>query len=129
MSKNLLRSNGMNIDKCNKIVALYAKKIINNKEVKQYIVAKNVGYDEKIFSAMLNGRKLIKACDIPCIANALEVTSNELFKTNETDKYETKKEQLSKVEYWISEAKKFDYSDDEICSISNYTGASYSTIN
>lgn len=70
----------MNIDKYNGLVALNTKKIIRDKGIKQYVIAKKAGYNEKTFSAMLNGRKLIKACDIPPIANALEVTPNELFR-------------------------------------------------
>ncbi len=75
----------MSIDKYNAIVTMNIRKIIQCKGIKQYAVAKKAGYDEKTFSAMLNGRKLIKACDVPNIANALEVTPNDLFKTNVSD--------------------------------------------
>ena len=42
-------------------------------------VAKKAGYSAQEFNSMLNGRKLIRACDIPNIAKALEVDVNELY--------------------------------------------------
>jgi len=56
------------------------KRIIDNQGIKQKVVAVRAGYSEKQFSAMMNGRRTIKADDIPKIANALGVEANELFR-------------------------------------------------
>lgn len=61
------------------IVAENTKRLIANRGLKQKAVAFKAGYDAKVFSAMLNNRKLIRDNDIVAIANALEVTPNELF--------------------------------------------------
>lgn len=59
-------SNGLNI-------------IIAQKGLKNLYVAENAGYTPQELSDMLNGRRLIKACDIPRIAKALGVEINYLF--------------------------------------------------
>lgn len=56
------------------------KRIIDNQGIKQKVVAVRAGYSEKQFSAMMNGRRTLKADDIPKIANALGVEANELFR-------------------------------------------------
>lgn len=61
------------------IIAGNVKKIITQKGFKQNVVAKRAGYNEKMFSNMLNGRKKITDNDIPPIAIALGVTPNDLF--------------------------------------------------
>ena len=61
------------------IVADNAKRIIEEKGLKQSFVATRACYHVKTFNAMLNGRKVIKDIDVLRIANALEVTPNELF--------------------------------------------------
>ena len=41
------------------------------------------GYDEKTFSNMMTGRKMITDSDIIAISNALMVSPNELFSTED----------------------------------------------
>ena len=60
-------------------VAANIKRIIANRCLKQGAVGEKAGYDVKSFSAMLNNRKRITDVDVAKIANALEVTPNELF--------------------------------------------------
>ena len=48
-------------------------KIIKEKGFKQTYVAESAGYTPQELSDMLNGRRLIKACDIPRIAKALGI--------------------------------------------------------
>ncbi len=60
-------------------VATTIKRIIKSKGLKQKSVAERAGIPEKKFSDMLTGRAMIQACYIPAIANALEVTPNEIF--------------------------------------------------
>jgi transcriptional regulator with XRE-family HTH domain len=64
----------------NSIVAPNVKGIIKDRCLKQSAVAKKAGYSEQQFSAMMNGRKVIKDIDILRIATALSVDANELFK-------------------------------------------------
>ena len=52
---------------------------IKNTGMKQYAVAEQVGFTNKKFSDMLNGRYIPKACEIPNICRALDLTPNELF--------------------------------------------------
>lgn len=61
------------------MVAENTKKLIEEKGFKQKHVALLAGYTEKKFSAMLNGRSTIREMDVMRIANALEVTPNDLF--------------------------------------------------
>ena len=56
-------------------------RIINEKGLKQLAVAKAAGYSQQQFSDMLNGRKIIKPCDALAIAEALNVTMNDLYGT------------------------------------------------
>lgn len=71
--------------KLNQIVAPNVKRIIADKCLKQCSVAKKAGYSNNQFSAMLNGRKLVKDVDVYRIASALEVDVNELFKEMEKE--------------------------------------------
>lgn len=64
----------------NSIVAPNIKEIIEDRCLKQIAVAKKAGYSKQQFSAMMNGRKIIKDIDILRIATALDVDVNELFK-------------------------------------------------
>lgn len=61
------------------IIAENTKRIIAERGLKHRAVAKKAGFDEKQFSALLNHRRIIKDVDVEAIANALEVTPNELF--------------------------------------------------
>lgn len=60
-------------------VAENIKAIISAKGIKQKVVAERAEISEKKLCDMLNGRATIKACHIPAIAIALEVTPNELL--------------------------------------------------
>ena len=61
------------------IVAENIKNIIAEKCFSKSAIAKKAGYDIKIFSNMLNGRKVIKDTDVARIANALDVEPNDLY--------------------------------------------------
>lgn len=54
-------------------------RIIRQRGIKQMHVAKKAGYKEQELSDMLNGRKLIKVCDIPRLAKALDVDIDEIY--------------------------------------------------
>lgn len=66
------------------IVAKNTKRIIGERGYKQRAVAKLAGYDEKAFSNLLNGRRLVTDKDIIAISDALKVTPNELFSVSKT---------------------------------------------
>lgn len=68
------------------IIAGNVKHIIKANCLSQGAIAKKAGYDGKVFSNMLNGRKIITDLDVANIAYALEVDANTLFgiDTNET---------------------------------------------
>ena len=65
------------------IVARNTKRIILERGYKQRAVAKMAVYDEKTFSNMMTGRKMITDSDIIAISNALMVSPNELFSTED----------------------------------------------
>ncbi|MGN0417050.1 helix-turn-helix transcriptional regulator [Anaerostipes faecalis] len=54
-------------------------RIIKEKGLKQVYVAKRAGFTPQELCDMLNGRKLVKACDIPKLANVLGVTVNDIY--------------------------------------------------
>lgn len=60
-------------------IAENAKRIINEKGLKNRAVAARAGFSEKQFSALLNQRRVIRDVDVIAIANALDVTPNDLF--------------------------------------------------
>lgn len=55
------------------------KRIIKQKGLKNCAVAEKAGLSVQQFSNLLHKRKMIRADDVIAIANALEVTPNELF--------------------------------------------------
>ena len=61
------------------VIAENIRKIIDEKGLKHRAVAARAGFSDKQFSAILNRRRVIKDVDVAAIANALEVTPNELF--------------------------------------------------
>ena len=69
----------MTIAEANETLSNGLKIIIAQKGLKNLYVAENAGYTPQELSDMLNGRRLIKACDIPRIAKALGVEINYLF--------------------------------------------------
>lgn len=64
-------------------VADAIKEIIDEKALRQGIVATKAGFTPQQFSDMLNGRKVIKAEYIPLIANALGVDPNSIYKRSD----------------------------------------------
>jgi len=73
----------LDIAKSNEPLAERILFLIKKSGIKQFVVANRAGYSANEFNAMLNGRKLIRACDIPNIAVALGVDVNELYKKEE----------------------------------------------
>lgn len=54
-------------------------RLIRKKGLKQKYVADEAGYTTQEFSDMMNGRKIIKLCDIPRIAAVLGVKADEIY--------------------------------------------------
>lgn len=61
------------------LVAENTRKLIEEKGMKHRAVATRAGFSVKQFSALLNARRTIRDSDIIAIANALDVTPNDLF--------------------------------------------------
>ena len=59
-------------------------RIINEKGMKQGAVAERAGYSKQPLSDMINGRRIIKPCDILALANVLGVTVGDLFKISKS---------------------------------------------
>lgn len=59
-------------------------RIINEKGMKQGAVAERAGYSKQQLSDMINGRRIIKPCDILALANVLGVTVGDLFKISKS---------------------------------------------
>ena len=66
------------------VLATNIRRIIKEQGIKQYVIAHKAGYSHRQFSDMMNGRRTIKAEDVPDIAEALGVAIDELFATDET---------------------------------------------
>lgn len=73
----------MTVEEANRPIAQGIIYLIKKNGIKQKFIAEKAGYKTQEFSDMLNGRKLIKACDIPKLAFALGVTSNEIYAAGE----------------------------------------------
>ncbi len=71
-------------------VAKNTKRIIKEKCLSQGAIANKAGYDGKVFSNMLNGRKKVTDIDIIRISQALNVEPNELFGITRSEKKEPK---------------------------------------
>ena len=69
----------MSIKNNNRPVADNVARIIAELGLKQRAVAEKAGFGAQAFSDMLNGRRLIKLCDVVLIAEALGVTPNDLY--------------------------------------------------
>lgn len=77
-----MRINGggiMQIAESNSPAAENVARIIKNKGLKQVYVAEKAGYAPQELNDMLNGRRLIKSCDILRLATTLEVTANDIY--------------------------------------------------
>ena len=69
----------MNIAEMNYPFADGISNLIRDKGLKQIYIAEKAGIGKQELSDMLNGRRLIKVCDIPKIAIALNVTSDDIY--------------------------------------------------
>lgn len=69
----------MNAERYNAVVPSNIAKLIGARGLKQGAVAERAGYSKQQFSDMLNGRKIIKPCDVLAIASALCVSVDDLF--------------------------------------------------
>ena len=63
----------------NSVVAKNARRIIEERGLKQVRVAERANIPAKVFNHLLCGRKVMRDIEIIAIANALDVTPNELF--------------------------------------------------
>ena len=54
-------------------------RLMKEKGLKQKYVADKAGYTTQEFSDMMNGRKIIKLCDIPRIAVVLGVNVDDIY--------------------------------------------------
>lgn len=70
----------MAVIEANEPLATGINRIIASKGLKKIHVAKEAGLSPQELSDMLNGRRLIKACDIPNIAKALRVDTDDIYK-------------------------------------------------
>ncbi|MDD3404488.1 MAG: helix-turn-helix transcriptional regulator [Hespellia sp.] len=69
----------MRIANYNSPAAENIAKIIKEKGLKQVYVAEKAGYGKQELNDMLNGRRLIKACDILKLSITLGVTANDIY--------------------------------------------------
>ncbi len=69
----------MTIADANEPFATGLKAIIAKKGLKNLHVAQEAGCTAQELSDMLNGRRLIKACDIPRLTKVLGVTSDDIY--------------------------------------------------
>ena len=74
----------MDIKARNLPVSETVSELIGEKGLKQAAIAKKIGVTQQQFNDMLNGRRVIKVSDIPLLAQALEVTPNQLFRIKES---------------------------------------------
>ena len=69
-------------------IARGIEKIIQEKGIKKNYVAKRAGFTVAQFSNLLNGRKLIKAEDMPKIAYALDTTVPQIYEAGKAKEEE-----------------------------------------
>lgn len=69
----------MSIAECNSTVPHNLYRIIKERGLKQSAIARWAGYSNQQFTDMLNGRKIIKPCDILAISDAIGVSVGDLF--------------------------------------------------
>ncbi len=60
-------------------------RLIEEKGLKQVFIAEKAGYKAQELNDMLNGRRLIKVCDVPKIALALNVEINEIYEVGKKE--------------------------------------------
>lgn len=76
----------MNIADSNFPVSIGIRKIIAKKGLTRAFIAAQSGFKLQELSDMLNGRRLVRVCDIPVLANALGVTIEDIFKEGGVNK-------------------------------------------
>lgn len=69
----------MTISEANSPLSNGIKVIIARKGLKNIYVAERAGFTPQELSDMLNGRRLIKACDVPKLAFAMEVKEGDIY--------------------------------------------------
>lgn len=69
----------MTISEANAPLSKGIRKIIAQKGLKNLYVAEKAGFTPQELSDMINGRKLIKACDVPRLATALGVEAGDIY--------------------------------------------------
>ncbi len=69
----------VSISECNDVVPQNIVRIIREKGLKQSAVSQWAGYTNQQLTNMINGRRLIRPCDVSAIANALGVNVGDLF--------------------------------------------------
>lgn len=75
----------MNILECNEPVATGTRRIIADKGFKNLYIAKKAGFTPQEFSDMINGRRLIKVCDVSKLAYALEVEVGDIYEAGKKE--------------------------------------------
>ncbi len=75
----------MTIAEGNATVPKNINRIIDAKGLKRGYIAKSAGYSSQQLTDMLNGRKIIKPCDVIAIANALRAPVWELFEERDAE--------------------------------------------
>lgn len=78
----------MDAGKLSMSVGEIIREMIRDKGFKQYVIARKIGMDAKIFNAMLNNRKIIRAEDLILICKAIECSPNQLLGYEEVQKGE-----------------------------------------
>lgn len=76
----------MTIKEANEPLSNGMKIIIAKKGLKNIYVAEKAGFTPQELSDMLNGRRLIKACDVPKLAFAMEVKEGEIYSAGKKGK-------------------------------------------
>ena len=71
-----------NIINYNSPVAQNIVKILNEKGLKQKKIAQLAGFSEQSFCDAINGRRILKIAEVKIIASALDVSIDDLFKTD-----------------------------------------------
>lgn len=69
----------MNTKDYNATLPCNINRIITERGLKQGAVASMAGLSARQLSDMLNGRRIIKPCDVVAIAEVLDITPNELY--------------------------------------------------
>lgn len=74
------------IKELNSPVAENVKRIISESGMKQYAIARKIGYTSQELTDMIYGRRIIKISDIPKFCSALDVDVGMLFRTEQGEK-------------------------------------------